>query len=67
MPTKLVSAKFIFERETKGSLVFKEVDEKSEKLEVRDSKIGTLYLRKDELDGKSPKAILVEVSEVSLP
>lgn len=54
-PAALVSAVFDFERETPGTLRFKERAEKGSEV------IGTLYIKKAALNGKSPKSITVTV------
>lgn len=61
MATKLFSQKFKLERETKGTYVFKEIDAKGNVLEVRDSKIGTIYIRKTEVKGTAPQGITITV------
>ena len=54
------SITFIFERETKGSLVFTEQPNQPD-----NPQIGTIYLRKAPLAGRRPKQLKVTVEEVS--
>jgi hypothetical protein len=53
---------FEFERETKGAVRYKEVDEDGDAVDKDDKVIGTLYLRKSAFDGaKSPKKLKVVI------
>lgn len=54
---------FTLDRETKGALLFKEVDARGVLISnMYDSKIGSLYIRKSSEIGKTnPKRIEVEV------
>lgn len=60
-----MKVQFVLERETKGALLFKEVDAKGKIIEsMYDTKIGSLYIRKDSeicLIGPRPTKIEVEV------
>ena len=57
-----ISVEFSLEKETPGSLRFQET--KSGKVvKVADgAKIGTLYVRKDALNGKVPEKLKVDIS-----
>jgi hypothetical protein len=58
-----INRKFVFNKETKGSVQFQEVDENGKKLEMQDDgcAIGALYMRKKALGGKIPTQILVSI------
>ncbi len=57
-----INVEFALETETKGAFRFQET--KSGKvLKIADgAKIGTLYVRKDALDGDTPKKLKVEIT-----
>lgn len=48
-------------KETPGAFQFAELDGRGRVLEIGDSMIGRLYVRKNALDGESPKTIEVTV------
>jgi hypothetical protein len=57
-----IKATFKFERETKGTLFFREADNEGIPLKnFKEGKIGSIYLRKEALDGESPDTINVTV------
>lgn len=58
-----MKVKFALDRETKGALVYKELDAKGKVVaSVSDGKIGQLYIRKSAYpDGKYPPGITVMV------
>ena len=58
----MLTATFTLERETKGAVRYAEVDSNGTVLAIGEgAKIGTLYIRKDALDGKIPLRIKVTV------
>jgi hypothetical protein len=57
-----LTAKMVFERETKGAVRYQEVDSDGKALDILDSIIGTLYIRKTALNGQAPKTVTVIVS-----
>ena len=56
-----LTAKFQFERETKGAVRFQEIDEAGTVLDFKEAAIGTLYLRKSALNGQVPTMITVSI------
>ena len=59
---KTFKAAFVLEKETKGAVQYKEVDEGLSDVKTEDYKIGTLYIRKTALEPPPwPRAIVVEV------
>ena len=57
---------FVFERSTKGAHVFKETDDHGVVIDdMRDCKIGTIYLRKSAFGEAAPRSILVSVQAES--
>jgi hypothetical protein len=57
-----LTAKFQFERETKGAVRFQEIDETGKILDMTAAAIGTLYLRKSSLNGQVPQSITVNIN-----
>lgn len=53
--------RFVYDRDTKGTYVYSEVDKNGNDLEIKDSVIGKLYLRKDKFGEKPPKKISVKI------
>lgn len=53
--------RFSYEKDTKGTYVYREVDKNGDDLEIVDSVIGKLYLRKDKFGEKPPKKIKVKI------
>lgn len=62
----MITARFKLERETKGALRFVEIDGAGEPLEMVNSKIGALYLRKSSLNGAQPKFLEVSVRAIEM-
>lgn len=61
MTTK-ITARFVFERETKGAVRFQETDATTGRpLDMQEAAIGTLYIRKTALNGITPSAITVSI------
>lgn len=57
-----INATFVHERETKGAHRFQEVDAKGNAVDATSgAAIGTLYIRKDKLDGKVPTKLEVSI------
>ena len=57
-----MNVEFTLEKETPGSLRFQET-KGGKVVKVADgAKIGTLYVRKDALDGDTPKKLKVEIA-----
>ena len=57
-----MNVEFTLEKETPGSLRFQE-NNGGKVVQVADgAKIGTLYVRKDALDGDTPKKLKVEIA-----
>lgn len=56
-----LTAKFQFERETKGAVRFQEIDDNGTVLDMNAAVIGTLYLRKSHLGGTTPQSITVSI------
>lgn len=52
----------VFERETKGAVLYKEVDANGRTVDFQRAKIGSIYLRKSKLI-KVPAKITVTVEE----
>lgn len=50
------------EKETKGALRYQEVGPSGAPVELADAVIGTLYVRKSAMEGKTPEAISVTVA-----
>lgn len=58
--SKLV--KFVYAKETPGTFQYKEVDEDGSIVEMKDSIIGALYLRKSKMPGgKAPKKLTIKL------
>lgn len=56
-----------YERDTKGSVVYKEIDSSGNAIMQPEATIGTLYLRKASVIGKAaPKYIEVNITEVKI-
>ena len=53
--------KFKYERDTKGTYVYSEVDKQGNELDREDSVIGKLYLRKDKFGEKPPKKLTIKI------
>lgn len=52
------------DRTTPGALLYKEIGDKGQPLDMRDSAIGSLYIRKaSEIGKKHPPFITIEVLE----
>ena len=62
----MITARFKFANETKGALKYAEIDEAGELVDMVNSKIGSIYLRKTVLDGNRPRFIEVEVKPVEM-
>jgi hypothetical protein len=57
-----ITARFAFDRETKGAVRFQETDIATGRpLDMQEAAIGTLYLRKSVLKGITPAAITVSI------
>ena len=57
-----INVEFALETETKGAFRFQET-KGGKTLKIADgAKIGTLYVRKDALDGDAPKKLKVEIA-----
>jgi hypothetical protein len=54
---------FIFERETKGAVRYKEVDGNKQVVAQPDAVLGTFYIRKSALNGTIPKGYKVTLEE----
>ena len=53
---------FKFEKETKGAVRYQEVDEDTmEPLNFKEAFIGTIYLRKAQIEGITPQQLAVTV------
>jgi hypothetical protein len=58
--SKLV--KFVYAKETTGTFQYKEIDADGNVLEIKDSIIGALYIRKNKLPGgKAPKKLTIKL------
>lgn len=58
--SKLV--KFVYAKETTGTYQYKEIDSNGDIVEMKDSIIGALYLRKNKMpDGKPPKKLTIKI------
>lgn len=62
----MIIARFKFANETKGALKYAEIDEAGETLDMVQSKIGSVYLRKTALDGARPRFIEVEIKPIEM-
>ena len=62
----MITARFKFANETKGALKYAEIDEAGAVLDMVNSKIGSVYLRKSALNGDRPLFIDVEVKPVEM-
>ncbi len=56
---------FAFEKSTKGSHRFKEVDSDNKPLDYTELAIGTLYIKKSFFGDTAPKSITIEVTTQS--
>jgi len=64
MAMEKMTVRFTMERETKGAIRYQEVDKKGNKKAIADgATIGTLYLRKDSLNGNVPNNLVVSINE----
>ena len=57
----MITVRFKFMHETKGALRYIEINDQDEGIELKESVIGTIYLRKSALDGAHPQHIQVSV------
>jgi hypothetical protein len=57
----VIRAKFLLERETKGTWRYREADDVGNMLGVNAGKIGVIYLRKTVFGSRPPLAIEVEI------
>lgn len=57
----LGKAVFQFKKETPGAVQYEEVGADGNKLQTANSLIGSLYLRKDKINGTYPKVLKVTV------
>lgn len=55
--------KMVLERETKGAVRYMEVDASGNQLELQDSTIGTLYIRKTALGVSIPNPIFITITD----
>jgi hypothetical protein len=61
--TNGLSINMLLSRDTKGALVYQEVNDAGEAIDAtQGAKIGTLYVRKTAFPGSAPKAIGVTLS-----
>lgn len=58
---KPVTAKMVFERETKGAVRFQEVNADGKALDMQEAAIGTLYVRKSALGGTIPQSLTITI------
>ncbi len=66
--SRIVEATFRLEKETSGALRFREIDENDQFYESNTSpgcKIGTIYIRKSELNGDIPQAAQITIQFIS--
>lgn len=56
-----ITARFAFERETKGALRFQETDISGTVLGFKEAAIGILYVRKSALNGVTPQALVISI------
>jgi hypothetical protein len=57
-----MKAIFVKERETKGAVLYKEVNEENEQLSPHEALIGTFYVRKHNFDGNIPNKVEIELT-----
>lgn len=53
--------RFIYERDTKGTYVYSEIDKQGNARDRDDSVVGKLYLRKDKFGDKPPKKLAIKI------
>ena len=58
----VLQANFALDRQTTGAIKYAEIDEDGGFLDMRDAKIGTLYLRKTALEGKAPQRVTATIT-----
>jgi hypothetical protein len=58
---QMITAKLMFERETKGTFRYQEIDNAGEPVDFGQGKIGTLYLRKSAIEGERPHYIEIKI------
>jgi hypothetical protein len=56
-----IKVEMVHERSTAGTHFYREVDGRGERLEQRDAKIGSLYVRRSNFPGEPPGRITVSV------
>jgi hypothetical protein len=61
-----IQVKFVQTRETKNAIVFSEIDEAGNVLEIADAIVGSFYLKKSAIDGKAPDAVEITVKSVKV-
>jgi hypothetical protein len=62
----MITAKFMFERETKGAIRYQEIDAAGEPLKQDQAQIGTLYVRKTALNGEKPAFIEITLKATEI-
>lgn len=59
--SQTIEVSFAFDKATAGTFKFAEVDEDGNPVEMKESTIGALYLRKPATDGREPSRLEVTV------